>query len=111
MPKLTDPLATNWMDRKEKVLWFILRSNVTVCLVVRPAVIVSASFPPMSEEEFFGKNIVENLAAFLGVPPENVKIVNVIRETGRRKRRSASVKVDFEICAFITIIFLRTLGT
>ena len=54
-------------------------------------VIVSHQFPPMPVEEFYGRNIVWNLAAFLDIPFSRVKLVDVIPEDsnlGRRRRRS-----------------------
>lgn len=61
-------------------------------------VVVSLSLPPMTVDVFFGENIVNNLATFLGVPKEKIRIVDIIREDGNRRRRNTeSIQLDIEI--------------
>ena len=52
----------------------------------------------MEIDEFFGENLVSNLATFLGVPADKIRIMNVVRETSRRRRRNTeSTVIDIEI--------------
>ena len=54
----------------------------------------------MTVEDFYGANIVENLAAFLNIPLTKVRVVNVISEnggSGRRKRNTDGTTVEVEI--------------
>lgn len=67
-----------------------------VDVIIKEVVMVSLSMPPMTIDDFFGENIVNNLAAFLGVPANKIRIVNVIRETSR-KRETGGTTVEIEI--------------
>ena len=63
-------------------------------------IIVSFGLPAMTVEDFYGANIVENLAAFLNIPLTKVRVVNVISKSSRRRRRRRSdggVSVEVEI--------------
>ena len=52
----------------------------------------------MTIDEFFGDNIVENLATFLKVPKEKIRVMSVVRETSSRRRRNTdSTVINFEI--------------
>lgn len=56
--------------------------------IIKEVVIVSISLPPMTIDDFFGPNVVSNIAAFLGVPANKIRIVDIVRETGNRRRRA-----------------------
>jgi len=69
-----------------------------VDIVTTPLIIVSFSLPAMTEDEFFGENIVANLALFLNVPANKIRIASSVRQTSRRRRRQAgSVLLSLEI--------------
>lgn len=54
------------------------------------SVIVSLQFPAMSLEEFFGENIIMNIAAFLDIDPKFVRVTDITREsTGDKRKRRA----------------------
>lgn len=73
----------------------------TLDAIIKEVVIISLSMPPVTIDDFFGENIIANLAAFLGVPDSKIRIVNIVRETGsRRKRADDSVTLDMEIGKF-----------
>jgi len=46
----------------------------------------------LTEDEFFGENIVNNLAAFLGIPQSKIRVMEIVSAstttTTRRRRRS-----------------------
>lgn len=65
--------------------------------VIKQVVVVSLSLPPMEVDDFFGKNIVNNLAAFLGVPANKIRVVEIVREGSRRKRQTEGTSVRLEI--------------
>ena len=99
-----DESGANYFDRNTNILYVIIKENQKVQIVTTESIIVSFLFPPLTADEFFGENLVHNLAAFFDVSPDKVRVVNIVRETSR-KRRSASnttsteksVSVDFEI--------------
>ena len=47
----------------------------------------------LTEDEFFGENIVNNLVAFLGIPKNKVRVMEIVSAAGsstrRRRRRTA----------------------
>lgn len=53
----------------------------------------------MTEDEFFGDQLVNNLAVFLKVPPGMIRITNIVRENSgaRRRRRATGLTVEVEI--------------
>jgi hypothetical protein len=90
MPNVTsDVTGSNYIDRDTQVLHIIVRGPAPVVVKTYPVILVSFSIPPMTVDEFFGDNIIQNLAAFLNIPPSKVRIVNIVNEqtAGKRRRR------------------------
>lgn len=57
-------------------------------------IVVSIGLPAMTQDEFFAKNIVENLANFLGISADKIKVSFPVAETRRRRRkRSETLQV------------------
>ena len=42
----------------------------------------------MSVDDFFKENVVENLAALLGIKPDNIRVMQVVSTGVTRKRRN-----------------------
>lgn len=76
-----------------------MRGSEPVEIRTAPVLFISFDLPTMTEDEFFGDNLVQNLAAFLKVPPNMIRVTNIIRESGgaRRRKRSTGLKVEVEI--------------
>ena len=55
--------------------------------------------PALSETDFFGDNIIQNLASFLNIPLNKVRVVNVVSASGGagRRKRSTGIVVEVEI--------------
>ena len=66
---------------------------------MRRVVVVAVGIPTMSPEEFYGSNIVNNLARFLRVKPEQIRTVKAVSETssGRRRKRATSTTLTVTI--------------
>ena len=66
---------------------------------MRPVVILAFGLPEMTEEEFFGKDLLKNLIIFLKVDPAKVRIAGVgrIGQSRRRKRGTRGIQVTIEI--------------
>ncbi|XP_029647330.2 fibrocystin-L-like [Octopus sinensis] len=99
LPTTADAVATNFFDRLEQKVYVIVEGGKPVDIRVNPIVVVTFSFGGVSESEFFGENLVRNLALFLGISASKVRIVDIVKEgTARRKKRAVSgVKVTTEI--------------
>lgn len=92
-------VGTNYFDQDYKMLKVLLRGSTPVEIRTSPVLVLAFNMPAMTEAEFFGDNLVQNLALFLKVPPQMIRISNIIRENGssRRRRRSTGLTVEVEI--------------
>lgn len=77
----------------------VVRGSQPVEIRTSPVLIIAFDMPAMTEDEFFGENLIQNLATFLKVPPEMIRITKIVREDGgaRRRRRSTGMTVEVEI--------------
>ncbi|XP_042290990.1 PKHD1 like 1, tandem duplicate 1 [Thunnus maccoyii] len=99
VPKLNSTVGTNYFDQDYKMLKVVLRGSTPVQIRTSPVLFLAFDLPAMTEEEFFGDSLIVNLALFLKVPPNMIRITNIIREDGgaRRRKRSTGLKVEVEI--------------
>jgi len=51
------------MDRRTRKLYIMIRNKTPVEVRTSPAVILQFGFPATSVDDFFGENLVQNLAA------------------------------------------------
>ena len=99
-PKLGDATGTNKIDHLRGEHTVIIKGSTPVEVITQEVILVSFGLPAMTVEDFYGANIVENLAAFLNIPLTKVRVVNVVSEnggSGRRKRNSGGTTVEVEI--------------
>ncbi|KAM8840499.1 PKHD1 like 1, tandem duplicate 1 isoform 3-T3 [Spinachia spinachia] len=98
-PQLNATLGTNFFDHEYKMLRVVVRGSQPVEIRTAPVLIISFELPAMTEAEFFGDSLIQNLATFLKVPPNMIRITKIIREDGgsRRRKRSTGLKVEVEI--------------
>ncbi|CAH8644615.1 unnamed protein product [Heterobilharzia americana] len=99
---MTDSAGTNYYDDSNQMLYVILKGEAIITVKLSQLVKVSFGLPAMTVDQFFGSEVVSNLAKFLGIPAENIRVVKVVSESstvsGRRRRRSTSgVFVELEI--------------
>ncbi|XP_076610974.1 PKHD1 like 1, tandem duplicate 1 [Chaetodon auriga] len=99
VPKLNATLGTNYFDQDYKMLKVVVRGSKPVEIRTSPVLFIAFELPAMTEDEFFGEDLVRNLAMFLKVPPNMVRITKIIREDGgaRRRKRSTGLTVEVEI--------------
>ena len=99
-PKLSDATGTNKVDHERGEHTIIIKGPTPVEVITHPMIIVSFGLPAMTIEDFYGANIVENVAAFLNIPLTDVRVVNVVSENSKRrrhKRNSEGTQVEVEI--------------
>ncbi|XP_036421459.1 fibrocystin-L-like [Colossoma macropomum] len=97
MPSLSSTLGSNFFDPDYKMMHVLLRGSDPVDIRTSPVLFVAFNLPFMTEAEFFGDKLVTNLAAFLKVPPNMIRITNIIREGSARRKRSTGLSVQVEI--------------
>uniref|UniRef100_A0A3B4ZUN2 PKHD1 like 1 n=1 Tax=Stegastes partitus TaxID=144197 RepID=A0A3B4ZUN2_9TELE len=97
VPQLNATLGTNYFDQDNKMLKVVVRGSKPVEIRTAPVLVIAFDLPALTEDEFFGDNLVRNLATFLQVPANMIRITNIIRGDGRRRKRSTGLKVEVEI--------------
>lgn len=99
VPQLNSSLGTNYFDQDYKMLKVLVRGSTPVEIRTSPVLIIAFQLPAMTEEEFFGDSLIENLATFLKVPANMIRITKIVREDGgaRRRKRSTGLSVEVEI--------------
>uniref|UniRef100_A0A8D3BAM2 PKHD1 like 1, tandem duplicate 2 n=1 Tax=Scophthalmus maximus TaxID=52904 RepID=A0A8D3BAM2_SCOMX len=100
VPPLNATAGSNFFDQDYKMLKVVLRGSKPAEIRTSPVLFLSFELPFMTEDDFFGDSLVQNLATFLKVPANMIRITKIIREDGggsRRRKRSAGLKVEVEI--------------
>ncbi|KAK3587659.1 hypothetical protein CHS0354_042443 [Potamilus streckersoni] len=102
MPNVnTDASGTNYINIKTGIICFIVKSPRVIEIKTAEVIMVAFGLPMMTVDDFFGQNLVQNLAAFLSIPYSKIRIVNIINEqssSGRHKRETfAGDKTTIEV--------------
>ena len=104
MPVLSSPHGSNYQKRDvdgSQLYLTLCGDCATVVVNTAPVVLLEFGLPSVPIDEFYEKNLRQNLAGYLGIPFEKVRLVDVVREVnlpnGRRKRSNQLMSVVFEI--------------
>ncbi|KAK7898488.1 hypothetical protein WMY93_019341 [Mugilogobius chulae] len=99
VPEMDASVGSNFFDQTYKMLRVLVRGSQPVEIRTSPVLVLAFNLPAMTEEEFFGDNLVNNLALFLKVPPGMIRITKIIRADGgaRRRKRATGLSVEVEI--------------
>ena len=93
LPTISDPAGTNLFDLDDtRELYLVMAGDKPYEIKMRQVVVVGVGIPTMTPEEFYGKNIINNLARFLRVKPDQIRVVKAVSETpnGKRRRRATT---------------------
>ena len=68
-------------------------------------IFLAFGMPAISEDDFFGENIVKNLALFFGIPADKIKTAKAVRSTdgSRKKREEIILDVRGSYCNFFCL--------
>ncbi|XP_069813288.1 fibrocystin-L-like isoform X2 [Dendropsophus ebraccatus] len=98
MPQLSSlVLGENYFDKDYNMLYVLVRGSTPIEIRTSPLIVISFNMPAMTEDQFYGEDLVKNLAAFLKIPANKIRITKIIREGSRRRKRAAgglSVQVE-----------------
>ncbi|XP_065144791.1 fibrocystin-L-like [Paramisgurnus dabryanus] len=98
LPSFDSDHGSNFFDPDYNMLYILLRGSQPVQIRTSAVLFVAFNLPAMTEAEFFGPNLVRNLAAFLRVPPNMIRITKIIREgSSARRRRATGLTVEIQI--------------
>lgn len=79
MPTVSDPAGTYLFNPQRRTLWFVMRGGdpgTTYDIVRTPAVQLNMTLA-VSPEEFYGPNLIANMAVLLSIPANRIRIVSV----------------------------------
>ncbi|XP_078698697.1 fibrocystin-L-like isoform X2 [Branchiostoma floridae x Branchiostoma belcheri] len=98
-PTLSDSPGANFMDIEWQTLYFTLSGSTPVTIKQTDVIVLTFGMPPVTVEDFFSSDqLVTNLCLFLNIPPEKVRVMNVVREDSLRRRRAAyGMTVEIQI--------------
>ncbi|KAA0710211.1 Fibrocystin-L Polycystic kidney and hepatic disease 1-like protein 1 [Triplophysa tibetana] len=98
LPSFNSDHGSNFFDPDYKMLYVLLRGSEPVQIRTSPLLVVAFNLPAMTEEQFFGPDLIRNLAAFLKVPQNMIRITKIVRAGGgARRRRATGLTVEIEI--------------
>ncbi|XP_078617867.1 fibrocystin-L-like isoform X2 [Branchiostoma floridae x Branchiostoma japonicum] len=98
IPAMNAASGSNYFDDDKKMLYITIRGTTPIDIVTMPVLKVSFGMPAITVDDFFETNLRQNLANFLGIPANKIRVVNVVREDSRRKKRAeGSMTVEIEI--------------
>ncbi|CAH1226877.1 PKHD1L1 [Branchiostoma lanceolatum] len=98
IPAMNAASGSNYFDDDTKMLYITIRGDTPIDIVTMPVLKVSFGMPAITVDDFFETNLINNLASFLGIPANKIRIVNVVREDSRRRKRAeGSMTVEIEI--------------
>ena len=95
----SDVYGENFFDRDAATLWINIKGSQPVDIVTTPVVMVTFGVPAIEVDDFFEENLISNLVAFLDIQPSQIRIVEIIAEDSKRRRRRAAgeIEVVFEV--------------
>uniref|UniRef100_A0A3B3X637 G8 domain-containing protein n=1 Tax=Poecilia mexicana TaxID=48701 RepID=A0A3B3X637_9TELE len=99
VPQMNASMGTNFFDQDYKMLKVLLRGSGPLEIRTAPVLVLAFNMPALTEDQFFGDSLVQNLALFLRVPANMIRVSRVVRESGgaRRRKRSTGLTVEVEI--------------
>ena len=97
LPKPVDQSGTNFYNFSTKKLYITIRGNTPHKIVTTPIIMLSLTLAVTVDDFFKEEELVKNLATLLKISESNIKIVNIVREIGRKKKRSATQNIQFMI--------------
>lgn len=95
-PTLADARGANYYDRRTKQMIVTVRGNVTYKIVTVPVIVLAANLMIPIEDFFEESLLVRNLALLLGIPSNKIRVVNVVRES-RRKRQADDEELEITV--------------
>jgi hypothetical protein len=89
----------NYFDRTYQMLYLFLKGTTPVEVHTATVIFVSFHLPVMTADEFFSShNLVRNLALFLKIPSDKIRVSRIIGASLRKKRSTGHI-MEFEIGA------------
>jgi hypothetical protein len=101
MPTYTNASGSNLFIRQKSKMYFSLWGNDYIDLKIAPFLYVKFGVPAITPEAFFDSaTLVQNFADLLGITPDKIRYVNIVRDTSIRRKRLSSDIIFIELEIF-----------
>lgn len=91
-------LGENYFDRTYQLLYLLVKGTIPVEIHTATVIFVSFQLPAATEDDFYtSHNLVRNLALFLKIPSDKIRISKMIRGKSLRRKRSMGFIIEIEI--------------
>ncbi|XP_019323389.2 fibrocystin-L isoform X1 [Panthera pardus] len=91
-------LGENYFDRTYQMLYLLVKGTIPVEIHTTAVIFVSFQLPAVTEDDFYSShNLVRNLALFLKIPSDKIRISKIIQGKSLRRKRSTGLTVELEI--------------
>ncbi|XP_023386544.1 fibrocystin-L-like, partial [Pteropus vampyrus] len=91
-------LGENYFDRTYQMLYLLDKGTVPVEIHTTAVIFVSFQLPAVTEDDFYSShNLVRNLALYLKIPNDKIRVSKIIRGESLRRKRSLGLTVELEI--------------
>lgn len=80
------------------MLYLLVKGTIPVEIHTTAVIFVSFQLPAVTEDDFYNShNLVRNLALFLKIPSDKIRVSKLMRGESLRKKRSTGLTVELEI--------------
>lgn len=80
------------------MLYLLVKGTIPVEIHTTAVIFVSFQLPAVTEDDFYSSpNLVRNLALFLKIPSDKIRVSKIIRGEHLRRKRSMALTVELEI--------------
>ncbi|KAK3107254.1 hypothetical protein FSP39_010348 [Pinctada imbricata] len=97
----TAACGANYMDREKSLLHIVVCGGTETEIRTSAQIVIGFGVPSMTVDQFFGPNLVNNLATLLGISADKIRVMNVVTSTssasGRRKRQASGDTTTYYI--------------
>lgn len=80
------------------MLYLLVKGTTPVEIHTTAVIFVSFQLPAVTEDDFYSShNLVRNLALFLKIPSDKIRVSKLMQGESLRKKRSTGLTVELEI--------------
>ncbi|XP_036732330.2 LOW QUALITY PROTEIN: fibrocystin-L [Manis pentadactyla] len=99
LPNLNSTVfGENYFDRTYQMLYLLVKGNIPIEIHTTAVIFVSFQLPAVTEDDFYSsQNLVRNLALFLKIPSDKIRVSQITRGENLRRKRSTGLTVELEI--------------
>ncbi|XP_048215228.1 fibrocystin-L isoform X1 [Perognathus longimembris pacificus] len=91
-------LGENYFDRTYQMLYILVKGTVPIEIHTATVIFVSFQLPAVTEDDFYSsQNLVRNLALFLKIPSDKIRVTRIIGGESLRRKRSMRHTIEVEI--------------